>query len=308
MSIDPSHPILQEDCIFRIGRTNVFASRLLWFCTVFSGMIALVNHSVWAMLGALTLPLFVFVHEISHFFASRLAGLHVFSMHINVFGGITETSGYLRGTAWREILIASSGPIANLLIYVIISVILHFFLTDSATALHSFLEPVLWINLILFLLNLLPVFPFDGGRIACVACVSMYGETDGFRYTRYLTTAGLILLCLLGMYMIANKNYSGFFLILIAFLLFRGDLQSMYMHKYSEAWIHTVDKGFLAGRREKRLAERRASRKAECLKLSEQIDGLLDKVSKDGLHSLTSDERKLLERSREIYKELDSLR
>ncbi|MHB0957286.1 MAG: site-2 protease family protein [Pirellulaceae bacterium] len=137
----------------------------------------------------------VLVHELSHWWAARRAGVAPDTIVIGPLGGLTDWPG--SPNPRMELAIWSAGPLANLFLWMLLATALR--IQQPA---HSFVEllnplqpaglqvgtsPViqvlsiaLWINLLLFLVNSLPGFPFDGGRILrsalLVARPSMHGR------------------------------------------------------------------------------------------------------------------------------------
>jgi Zn-dependent protease len=83
--------------------------------------------------------------------------------------------GNLRGGRRDMALVALSGPLTNLLLAVLSSIIFHLTfggVMDSASILDRIIVPVhlmakysVLVNLVLMVINLLPILPLDGGRI-----------------------------------------------------------------------------------------------------------------------------------------------
>jgi stage IV sporulation protein FB len=134
--------------------------------------------------GLVILVTSVLIHEFGHLLAARWLGLLPTSVLIGPFGGL---GSYPSTTSARDNLyVAAAGPLANLAVcFVFLPLALIAdpdfmrFGTDGEYGINplesawivsgaSFavaLKMVLWINGLLVLLNVLPAFPFDGGRI-----------------------------------------------------------------------------------------------------------------------------------------------
>ncbi|MCX6129858.1 MAG: site-2 protease family protein [Proteobacteria bacterium] len=74
-----------------------------------------------------------------------------------------------RNQKWGNILVASAGPLANLLLSILAIIAVRLLgNTQDGTILIGFFrlaEKMVWINAILAVFNLLPVYPLDGGTI-----------------------------------------------------------------------------------------------------------------------------------------------
>lgn len=86
--------------------------------------------------------LFSTIHELSHLLLLSLVGGRPDSLKFSFYGMALKYSCKLSRV--RELAVIIAGPLANLLLYIL--------LRDD-------------VNLILFLLNIVPVYPLDGGRI-----------------------------------------------------------------------------------------------------------------------------------------------
>lgn len=155
------------------------------------------------------------VHELGHALVARREGVEVKRIDLYLFGGITKMSRDSRDPG-EEFRIAAAGPAATLLVILLclvvdLIVVGPHRLLDAAllrTGLH--VTPVLlcmsWLlvmNVIVFVFNLMPAFPLDGGRIARSIVWRVTG--DQVRATRVsarlgqgfgwlLGTAGIVIL------------------------------------------------------------------------------------------------------------------
>jgi Zn-dependent protease len=92
-------------------------------------------------------------HELAHALVARHLGLRVLDITIWPLGGMARMEG-LSDKPMKEAAVAASGPLANLILAGL------FALIPSPISMAA-----VWLNLVLGLGNLLPIFPLDGGRI-----------------------------------------------------------------------------------------------------------------------------------------------
>ena len=175
----------------------------------------------------------VLIHELGHIFAGRLFGE---SGHIVLysFGGLAVGSNALP-SRWQRITVSFAGPAAGFLFCGL--VYLAFTLPDKppvsplAEAAFDFL---MWINLGWGILNLLPIWPLDGGQICREICEGLDPQRGGrIGYGISTVTAGLLALHALLLTMKRPipaledvpflRNLSGFYMVvLFGFLAFNS--------------------------------------------------------------------------------------
>ena len=98
-------------------------------------------------------------HELAHAFAAAKLGYKLNSIVLMPFGAVID--GDLEGlTAKDEILVAFWGPFCNLLTAVFFVALWWF-----APTMYAFTDVVFYSSLAIALVNLLPAYPLDGGRI-----------------------------------------------------------------------------------------------------------------------------------------------
>uniref|UniRef100_A0A7C4QLP4 Peptidase M50 domain-containing protein n=1 Tax=Schlesneria paludicola TaxID=360056 RepID=A0A7C4QLP4_9PLAN len=178
---------------------------------------------------------------------------------------------------------------------------------------HDLLLLGFCVNWVLLLLNLLPVFPLDGGQLVQVLLSVHYPGEVVFRVSQLLGNAvGMLLfVCGLGFGWLWVLALGAILLLLNLALSLPGSSGEAYDESFlgydfsqgytslershrSERPVGWFDQ-WKQRRREERLA-REARRRAE---LEQQLDFLLAKVHAGGLQSLTSAEKRLLRRASE---------
>ena len=93
------------------------------------------------------------------------------------------------------IKIYSAGPVVNLLIFVVLSLV-----TTAFPAMKGYLDLLSTSNIYLGIFNLLPVYPLDGGRILLEVMAGSIGTQVAGRMLRVLTLILSTLMLLLGAY------------------------------------------------------------------------------------------------------------
>ena len=172
-----------------------FILLLVWLAVLAPDM-----QSSVAMVGLVVVGLLASVvfHEFGHALTARRYGIETREIVLTPIGGVARLDGYPRGRA--ELAIAAAGPLVNLglattLFFGLVLAGLPPWGVGPVVDLPSALQWLLFGNLCLFALNLLPAFPLDGGRILRSALSSFLGQE---RATKIATRLGMVLAALLG--------------------------------------------------------------------------------------------------------------
>lgn len=139
----------------------------------------------WA--GALLLLLVVLFHELGHFLAMRACGFADTTIFFLPFLGAATTGKKDDATASEEMIVLLAGPVPGLLLGLLLSAM--------PGPRHPLLELVITTLIALNVLNLLPIYPFDGGRIVHLL---LFGRTVFSDVFFQLLGAGLLLLAAWG--------------------------------------------------------------------------------------------------------------
>lgn len=102
----------------------------------------------------------IFFHECGHFFIARLKNMSISEIEITPYGGVMKIENLCAVTPLSAFLIASAGPFFSML-----GCFLAGWLARRGILSYSFAAQFARNNLFLFLINLMPVLPLDGGRM-----------------------------------------------------------------------------------------------------------------------------------------------
>ena len=143
----------------------------------------------------------VLIHELGHLLVARRLSLLPTTVLIGPFGGL---GSYPSTTNARDNLyVAAAGPLANLAVcFVFLPLALIADLESKGIIVREFsfdgaLWLVLWINGLLVLMNMLPAFPFDGGRIVRSTFEVLFPSIARPRIVTITFWIAVILSCLL---------------------------------------------------------------------------------------------------------------
>jgi Zn-dependent protease/CBS domain-containing protein len=165
----------------------------------------------------------VLLHELGHTLVARHFGIHTIEIVMFPIGGISRPERQPKPV--EELPISLAGPMVNLLIAA--ALIGWLTLQQGWVALESLREPtdanlaerIAFGNLALFLFNLLPAYPMDGGRILR-SFLALHRPVE--EATRIAASAGQGLAILMGL---AGLLWGNFMLIFVALFVYLGALQ-----------------------------------------------------------------------------------
>ncbi len=130
----------------------------------------------------LTVSLVVILHELAHALTARLFGIETESITLYLFGGEAKI-GTLEGDYAKECVIAAAGPLISLFIGFLWQL-------GSTNGILFQWDEFTRYSFSISLINLLPVYPLDGGRIFNSVTCALFGKRKGRRLT---LTVGIII-------------------------------------------------------------------------------------------------------------------
>jgi Zn-dependent protease len=145
------------------------------------------------IIGAILLFLSVLVHEAAHVAFARYRELPVSRITLYPFGGVSDLDDELRAPS-EEFQVAALGPLANFILAGIAASLQAAYLgqNDVAAALFGYLDAA---NVMLGLINLLPGYPLDGGRV--LRAIIGRATDDAEKATSWSLLAGQVVAYLL---------------------------------------------------------------------------------------------------------------
>ncbi len=134
---------------------------------------------------SLVLMIFVsiLIHEMAHVRTARKLGYNTDYIFIDILHGGALVDSKHGDNNKHAISVALAGPTSNLILALIITLGTTIFTSFSPDNIDSpiipFLAEFIGINLILFIANLIPIYPLDGGRISKAFSKMCFGENKG---------------------------------------------------------------------------------------------------------------------------------
>ncbi|HRX82319.1 MAG: hypothetical protein H6821_08425 [Planctomycetaceae bacterium] len=304
----------------------------------------LLRERSWIAPTGLALLFFsVLIHEMAHYIAALRLGGDGDEIIIGPGIGLAPMQPPLEPQA--ECLMHLAGPIVNFAIFMITGGIVCANGTDQFTGLLNPLQPqqlaegstwlvvvklACWINWVMVLANLLPAFPFDGGRALRAALAARWPDASPRRAASVVTllakiaAAGLIVVA----WLVRNQPTSQiiplwFSLVILAIFLYFGAKQEEERPTESEIedelFGYDFSQGYTSLERsqERRhdqpgpfarwLEQRREAKRQKQIEIEadeeRRADELLGLLHEKGMESLSEEERLLLKRVSARYRQ-----
>lgn len=101
----------------------------------------------------------------------------------------------------KKLIVAVAGPLTNLILITI------FILLDKKVIFTIPTEYLIYSNILVFIFNMLPIYPLDGGRIIKNITHIFWGKIKSLKITHLISNVSVIFLSLVTIYLIiASKN------------------------------------------------------------------------------------------------------
>ena len=337
----------------RWGGVQVRVHMLFWIfaaCTMYLSRVhaasAPADNLTWIAAGLVGI-LFVslLLHECGHFFTALQFGGDSDQIVIWPLGGLTTPRP--PADPRHELAMHLAGPLVNAALCLVSGLIVYFHDSSKVVGLLNPLAPAnlfepnggllivtakltCWINCVLWLANLLPAFPFDGGRALRSAIIASRPDFSPRRAVYVVTSLAKIVafvLVLIALVMWTDKSNSvvpvWFSLVVLAIMLYFSARQEeertvdtsgedqLFGYDFSEGFTSlertSQSQTEVVGPFRRWLDERRQARLQQQRELEEEeerrVDEILSRLHKHGMESLSGEERSLLERVSQRYRQ-----
>lgn len=220
MSFFQAPPPTRYDLRFELFDIPIRVHPLFWLIALLFGASAggLLPILIWVVAVFIS----ILIHELGHALAFRTFGIDSMIV-LHMAGGLAIPRGSRWGygrdrmTAGQNIIVSFAGPLAGFILagliaggvflaggFVQINYLLGFIPIPSAGIagapglVNLAIQMFLWINVFWGLINLLPVFPLDGGQIARAFLVQADPQ-DGFRKSLMVSVGAGALMAIVGL-------------------------------------------------------------------------------------------------------------
>lgn len=252
----------------------------------------------------------VFLHEMGHCRSARQVGGAAREVILWPLGGLASVD--VPGRPLAHLAVAAGGPVVNLVLWLallpfVISMdasVGSFLLWPSAEPITEPVAVAAAVNLDLLLFNLLPAFPLDGGRILHAILWQRSGEGAA---TRVAARSGKLVGVALAVIWFLSSDLGGLVLA-IALLIWIQSHQMQQMaaeSTSSESWRGGTSSGpsWWQRQRDNFQHKRQQKKFRREQQLRSRVDALLEKVSRDGIDSLSREERHFLDRASQRFED-----
>lgn len=165
------------------------------------------SYVVMGSIAALLLFVCVLVHELAHSYTANRLGLDIKEITLFIFGGVARLSKEPQD-AGTELKVALAGPAASLVLAVVFYLLSGAVGREQYPAVYAVVYYLSFINIVLFIFNMIPGFPLDGGRVFR----AIWWAWTGDQYTATKVASAI------------GKGFAAFLIVLGLLQIVKGDL------------------------------------------------------------------------------------
>jgi Zn-dependent protease len=217
-----------------------------YFTDVLAGYSESVAY-ITAVVGALLFFVSLTLHELGHAVVAKRNGIEISGIELWFFGGLAKMTRDTDSPG-EEFKIAAAGPAVTLLIIVLCAAGamvgsdaegFRHAAELSATRTTPALALVGWLALVnsfLFVFNMVPAFPLDGGRIARAIAWKVTGDRGrGTRFSAFLGQAFSYVLIGFGLYWLFTRDaFNGLWFVVLGWFLGQAARGAIVQSRYAE--------------------------------------------------------------------------
>jgi len=184
---------------------------------------------LWGLLAAVGLFASVALHELGHSFVSIAKGYPVRDILLLPIGGMAQLAR-MPERPRDEFQVAIAGPLVSLALYAMLTTLAAWSVTLHFPPLALLIDLLGELNLVLFLFNLLPSFPMDGGRIFRAWLTPRKGRLAA---TRIAARVGKIMAVGFGSFGLFSGNYMLIFIAIFIYFAASAEYRQVLMQEMS---------------------------------------------------------------------------
>lgn len=151
------------------------------------------------------------LHELAHTAAAAMIGLRISHITFFPFGVNLKLKNKLIASLADEIILYAAGPLVNVFISITAVILYNFFPVYEIKYIYIS-------NTMLFIINLLPALPLDGGIILKKVLMHKFGNNAAITILRLFSSAAALLLLIFGAYVVYVTEFN-FSVLLLAVLI-----------------------------------------------------------------------------------------
>jgi len=276
-----------------------------WSARAGAGSYPVATRLLWALAQAAMLFLvLILLHELGHASVAILKGGRCSRIMLTPLGGLAYVQGMMANPG-MEAEVAIAGPGVNLLILAVSMAFVSIFGWPAnwwePLTLSGALGFLFWANVTLVIFNLIPAYPLDGGRILRAFLAWRRGEVRGTHAACRVGQVLGVVFVGVGIWRAWGVSIWGWMLIGIGvsnFITCSRTLRTL----AAGARVYEEYVPDSAGFRPSRGEARELRRQEKDAELEKRMDELLEKVSREGMGSLTLGERLSLRRASKHFR------